>query len=209
MKPGISSSYKELEVKFYLTNLDKVQQSLEEAGAVLVQPRTYERNLRFDTLEGTLTRSSQLLRLRQDRAIWLTYKGPSEVKDGVSSRTEIEFTVGSFENAQALLEALGYQVSMIYEKYRTVYELSGTLVTLDEMPFGNFAEVEGTDGATIQSVCKLLGLIWERRTLHSYAVLFQIVKKNLKQEFYDLTFENFAEIKVNADHLELASADVA
>jgi adenylate cyclase class 2 len=205
----MSSSQKELEVKFYLANLDGVEKTLEGAGAILVQPRTYERNLRFDTPEGRLTRSAQLLRLRRDSANRLTYKGPSEVEDGVAVRTEIEFTVENFENAQALLEALGYQVSMIYEKYRTVYELGGTLVTLDEMPFGNFAEIEGRDGTTIQAVCIQLGLSWELRTLHSYAVLFQALKKNLELLFRDLTFENFAEIKVHPSHLEMAPADMA
>ena len=201
-------SNKELEVKFYLAELEQLQERLNGVGAVLVQPRTYERNLRFDTPEGTLTRNAQVLRLRQDRANRLTFKGPSEVKDGVSARTEIEFTVGNFEDAQALMEALGYQVSMIYEKYRTVYELSGTLVTLDEMPFGNIAEIEGPDGATIQAVCNQLGLRWERRSLHSYAELFEIVKKNLKLGFCDLTFENFAEIKVRASHLAIAPAEI-
>jgi len=150
-----------------------------------------------------------LPRLRRDSANRLTYKGPSKVKDGVSARTEIEFTVGNFESAQALLEALGYQVSMIYEKYRTVYQINDTSVTLDEMPFGNFAEIEGPDGATIQAVCNQLGLIWELRTLQSYAELFQVVKRNLKLTYRDLTFESFAEIKVKTSHLELAPADLA
>jgi len=202
-------SNKELEVKFFLAELEQLQEILYGVGAVLVQPRTYERNLRFDTPEGTLTRNAQVLRLRQDRANRLTFKGPSEVKDGVSARTEIEFTVGNFEDAQALLEALGYQVSMIYEKYRTVYDLNGTLVTLDEMPFGNFTEIEGTDGPTIQAVCNQLGLMWELRTLESYAGLFQMVKKNLKFSFRDLTFENFTGIKVDASHLAIAPADIS
>ena len=113
----MSTSNKELEAKFYLTDLGWLQESLTEQSAKLVQPRTYERNLRFNTSEGILTQSRQVLRLRVDTANHLTYKGPGEVKDGVSARSEIEFTVGDFENAKALLEALGYQVSMIYEKY--------------------------------------------------------------------------------------------
>lgn len=198
---------KELEVKLYLVNQEQLQETLKDLGAHLVQPRTYERNLRFDTAEGTLTSKAQVLRLRQDSANRLTFKGPNEIEDGVSARTEIEFSVDNFEKAQALLEALGYRVSMIYEKYRTVYELSGTLVTLDEMPFGFFAEIEGSDGANIQAVCNQLGLMWELRSLQSYAVLFQIVKKNLKLSFRDLTFDNFAGIKVDASHLALAPAD--
>jgi len=203
----MTSTNKELEVKFYLVRLARLQAKLEGIGAVLVQPRTYERNLRFDTPNRILTQTSQVLRLRQDLANRLTYKGPSEVKQGVSARTEIEFTVGDFEDAQALLEALGYQVSMVYEKYRTVYELEGTLVTLDQMPFGDFAEIEGVDGSTIQAVCRQSGLIWELRTLQSYAMLFQTVKKNLDLTCRDLTFENFSERKVKPSHLEIAPAD--
>ena len=199
----------ELEAKFYLVDLGGLQKTLEGLDAILVQPRTYERNLRFDTPEGVLTQSAQVLRLRQDTANRLTYKGPGEVQDGVSARTEIEFTVGDFDNAQALLEALGYQVSMIYEKYRAIYDLNGVLVTLDEMPFGCFAEIEGPDGASIQNVCNQLGLMWDLRTLQSYAMLFQIVKKNLELTFRDLTFENFKNIQVSPSQLELAPADMA
>ena len=51
----MSTSNKELEAKFYLTDLGWLQESLTEQSAKLVQPRTYERNLRFDTSEGILT----------------------------------------------------------------------------------------------------------------------------------------------------------
>jgi adenylate cyclase class 2 len=201
------TSFLELEVKFYLENMDGLQRIFAGSSACLIQPRTHERNLRFDTPSEHLTKNSQVLRLRQDRSDRLTYKGPSLVKDGVSAREEIEVTVGSFDHAKRLLEALGYQVSMIYEKYRTVYELNNTLVTLDEMPFGNFAEIEGKDGDSIQDVCHQLGLSWDARTLDSYAVLFQIAMKNLGIQMRDLTFENFAEIKVGPAHLGLIAAD--
>jgi len=204
----MACSNRELEAKFYLADLGELEKNIKALGGKLIQPRTYERNLRFDTPEGSLTQSAQVLRLRQDTANHLTYKGPGEVRDGVSSRTEIEFTLGDFENAQKLLQALGYQISMIYEKYRIVYDLNGVLVTLDEMPFGNFSEIEGPNGARIQAACHKLGLIWELRTLQSYALLFQTVKRNLGLEFRDLTFENFAAIRVSPSHLELAPADL-
>jgi adenylate cyclase, class 2 len=203
----MGSASKELEVKFYLANKHSLQETLKNLGAIVMQTRLHEHNLRFDTIEGTLTSNEQVLRLRKDHANHLTYKGPSDVKTGVSARTEIEFSVDDFEKAQNLLEALGYRVSMIYEKYRTVYELSGTLVTIDEMPFGDFAEIEGTDRANIEKVCNQLGLIWEHRSLESYAVLFEIVKKNLNLSFRDLTFENFAGINIDASHFALSPAD--
>jgi adenylate cyclase class 2 len=204
---SMGSATKELEVKFYLAKKSRLQGTLKSLEASLVQTRIHEHNLRFDTAEGRLTSNQQVLRLRKDHANHLTYKGPSDVRTGVSARTEIEFSVDNFDKAQNLLGALGYRVSMIYEKYRTVYELNGTLITIDEMPFGDFAEIEGTDRANIENVCNQLGLIWEHRSLESYAVLFETVKKNLDLNFRDLTFENFAGIKIDASHFALFPAD--
>ncbi len=104
----------ELEVKFYISDLGKLEERIETLGAKLVQPRTLEYNLRFDTLNGELARSYQVLRLRRDTANRLTYKGPGVILDGVRLRKEIEFEVGDFDNARALIKALGYRVSMIY-----------------------------------------------------------------------------------------------
>jgi adenylate cyclase class 2 len=143
-------SDQELEVKFYLPDLPALRARLETAGAQLVQPRVHEINLRFDTPSGDLTRSYRVLRLRQDTEARLTYKGPGELVDGVRSRQELEFTVSDFGTARHFLEALGYEVSVMYEKYRATYTLRGVLVTLDEMPYGYFAEIEGPDGASIR-----------------------------------------------------------
>ncbi|HBY07909.1 MAG TPA: hypothetical protein DEH22_09060 [Chloroflexi bacterium] len=79
---------------------------------------------------------------------------------------------------------------------------------LDEMPFGSFAEIEGADAAQIQAVCQQIGLRWELRTLRSYTLLFEIVKRNLGLTLRDLSFANFAQIRVGPVQLELAPADL-
>lgn len=198
----------ELEVKFYIYDLGELEERIKALGAKLVQPRTLEYNLRFDNHKGELARSYQVLRLRRDTANRLTYKGPGVLLDGVRLRKEIEFEVSDFDNARALIEALGYRVSMIYEKYRAVYELDGVLITLDEMPYGNFAEIEGPDAASIQAVNQQLGLDWGARILDSYAMLFQIVCRKLGLTFRDLTFENFAATGVTTVNLGVRPADV-
>ena len=197
----------ELEVKFNISDLGKLEERVKGLGAKLVQPRTLEYNLRFDIRNGELARSYQVLRLRRDTANRLTYKGPGVILDGVRLRKEIEFDVSDFDNAKALIEALGYRVSMIYEKYRSVYKLDGVLITLDEMPYGNFAEIEGPDAASIQAVNQRLGLDWEARILDSYAMLFQIVCRKLGLTFRDLTFENFAATEVTPATLGVRPAD--
>ena len=112
----MSSTDRELEVKYHVNRLSRCQERLQDLDAVLVKPRILERNLRFDTPGGELTKDEQVLRLRQDDAAKVTYKGPSLDEQGVRLRQEYEFTISDFQAAQKLFEALGFHVFMLYEK---------------------------------------------------------------------------------------------
>jgi adenylate cyclase class 2 len=81
----MTANDQELEVKFYIADLRALEGKLVAQGARLVQPRVHEVNLRFDTAESELKRTYRVLRLRQDNAAHLTYKG-SEVLDAVQRR---------------------------------------------------------------------------------------------------------------------------
>jgi adenylate cyclase class 2 len=197
----------ELEVKFIVMNLAALESRLKFLGAGLIQPRLLETNLRFDTPELDLARSARVLRLRMDTAPRLTYKGPGQEHEGAQLRQELEFTVGDFEMAKALFEALGFQVVVIYEKFRTTYSLHGTLVTLDEMPFGNFVEIEGENGQSIHEASERLRLDWDRRILEGYIMLFERLKSALGLSFRDLTFANFAGSGISAFALDILAGD--
>lgn len=197
----------ELEVKLYISDLPAVERRLQSLGARLSQPRVFEVNLRFDTPNSELGRTLRVLRLRQDRVIRLTYKGPASGLEGARLRQEIEFEVSDFAAARAFLEGLGYQVVMIYEKYRTAYDLDGAEISLDELPYGAFVEVEGPDPSTIQSVTHKLDLDWEATIPASYTVLFDQLKTLLNLPFRDLSFENFAGLAITPAHLGVRPAN--
>jgi adenylate cyclase class 2 len=203
----MASGEQELEVKFYVRDLLPFENRLIELGAILQQPRTHEINLRFDTQDQSLTRSYKVLRLRQDQQARLTYKGPGELMEGVRARREIEFSVSDFKAARSFLEALGYQVSFMYEKFRTTYDLDNVLVTLDEMPYGNFLELEGPDPRSILLTSKKLALLWETRIVDSYTLLFDRLRQNLKLTFRDLNFANFEGLLISPDMLDIAYAE--
>lgn len=203
----MGANQQELEIKLYLSNLAAFQNQVEELGGQLVEPRLHEINLRFDTPAGDLTRSLQVLRLRQDTAARLTYKGPGETVGGVYARREIEFTVSDYQSAQLLLETLGYQVSLMYEKYRTTYSLETLQVTLDEMPYGNFTEIEGSDPAAIRAAAARLGVDWDARILESYTSLFDLVREKQNLTFRDLSFANFSGLKISSQDLGVTPAD--
>jgi adenylate cyclase class 2 len=205
----MAKSDQEIEVKFYITDLQRLEQRLQTLGAELIQPRTHEQNLRFDSPDGELGRTRQVLRLRQDRVASVTFKDAGNFEGGVRSRLEIEFQVNNFEAARKLFEALGYKVFLMYEKYRAVYRTGSVLVTLDELPYGNFAEIEGPDSQHIKQTSQSLDLEWESRILDSYTVLFDLLRITLHLEFRDLSFENFKVLEVPATALGVRPADVS
>jgi adenylate cyclase class 2 len=201
-----SPSGRETEVKFLVRDLATIENRLGQFGATLLRARTYEVNLRFDTPDRTLQQSARVLRLRRDTNTWITYKGSGQEQDGIISREEIEIEVGAFETAQNLLEALGFEVIFIYEKYRTIYNFEENQVMLDELPYGCFIEIEGEPPA-IRNAAQLLQLKWRAALATSYHGLFQRLAEARKLSFRDLTFENFTNRPVNAEDLGVLPAD--
>lgn len=197
----------EMEVKFYLLDKTAYENRLRSIGAKLERIRTFESNYRFDTPEMRLSREHRVLRLRQDDATILTYKGPAETRADVSVRPEIEFEVSDFIAARELLEALGYHESVRYEKWRTVYSLGDLEITLDEMPFGNFTEIEGQDARAIQQTAAVLALDWSARITASYMVLFNRLRKKKDLAIANLTFEDFRGITVTPEEMDIKPAD--
>jgi adenylate cyclase class 2 len=198
---------RETEAKFYVRDLNRIREQLEALGALLAQPRVLETNLRFDLPGARLRSQGQVLRLRQDTAARLTYKGASNRQHGVLSREEIEFEVGDFEKARRLLEALGYRKLVYYEKYRTTYESNKSLVMLDELPYGNFIEIEGESVEGIRMLARELYLDPDAAVTTSYHALFERACDALKLTFEDLSFENFVGIHVDPDDLRVRPGD--
>jgi adenylate cyclase class 2 len=201
------TSEKEVEIKLYVTDLAAVERRIQAAGGELLTPRVFEQNLRFDTPQGELRAAHQVLRLRQDERARLTFKGPATFESGVQVRTEIEFEVSDFNAAQHLLEALGYELVTVYEKYRATYRLESALVTLDETPIGSFVEIEAETVAAVQPLCERLGLDWEARTGSSYLQLFARLREGAGLDFRDMTYANFAGRAVAAAELGVRPAD--
>ncbi len=196
----------EIEAKFCVLSFETIEKYLNEIGAVVTKPKHHERNLRFDTPQRDLTRNHRVLRLRQDKQVHLTFKGPSERVGGISKRREIEFQANNFSSANNFLKALGYDISVIYEKYRTTYQLDQFEIELDEMPYGLFLEIEGPDVESIQQCANALHLNWEARLSESYLTLFYRLKNALSLDFRDLTFDNFKDVEIRLEDLAIQAA---
>jgi adenylate cyclase class 2 len=204
------SSHLEVEVKFLVDDLAGWRDRLLAAGAVLVKPRVYEQNVRLDTADQALLQKWQLLRLRQDTAVRLTFKGPvpEDVVSEAKVREELEVTVGDFDTAVLIFERLGFAPVQVYEKYRETFQLVGVEVVLDEMPFGNFLELEGSE-VGIRTAAAILGLDWGKRLTTNYLAIMAQLKARYDLPFDDITFANFESLSVSvADVLGVTTTDM-
>ncbi|MBK9601317.1 MAG: class IV adenylate cyclase [Anaerolineales bacterium] len=197
----------ETEVKFFVRDLKKVELRLLELKAQLIQPRVHEINFRYDLPDGSMRSSGHVLRIRQDAVATITYKGPSDLVDGVFSRTELETQIGDFETMHKILIALGYVKILTYEKFRAVYEINGYHIMLDELPYGDFVEVEGADGAGIREMSKRLELNIEAAVGAGYARIFEDYNARHGRASSDLTFDALRGKVPSPEELNIRAAD--
>lgn len=196
----------EIEAKFCVADHAELADRLGELGASLQRARHFERNWRFDRPDRSLSQAGMVFRLRSDPQATLTVKR-SRASD--LERDEFELAIGDAEDALRLIESLGYETFAVYEKYRTVYALRDTEVMLDELPFGNFAELEGQSVPAIEQLAAELRLDWSRRVPHSYLTIFEQLRQLLKLDFSNATFADFeAAPPIDLTQLEIYDAAV-
>ena len=94
----------------------------------------------------TLDVGHSVLRLRRvgNRGI-LTYKERFPSRSDIKHQREDETSVGDPNAMEAILDALGFRPALVYEKRRETWSLGKTEIVIDELPFGLFMEIEGTE----------------------------------------------------------------
>ena len=189
-------------MKFLVEDLETVRARLKTVGAELVAPRVHEHNIRFDTPDEALLRRRELLRLRQDTRVRLTFKGQAAVDPTSEAKVheEIELEIADFERMSTILGRLGFLPAQTYEKFRETYHWGGVEIVLDEMPFGDFVELEGAE-AGLKEAAASLGLDWSRRVLANYLALMEMARRAFELPFNDLTFANFEQRPVDMGKL--------
>ena len=181
-----------------MPDLAAFRERLLAAGAELKKPRIYERNVRFDTADERLYKELSLLRLRQDTAVTLTYKGSPEnmPQSEAKVREELEVQVSDFDTLSEIFQRLGFAPLQVYEKYRETFQWQDVEIVLDELPYGNFIELEGEEQGIKTAVARL-NLNWQERILANYLGLMAQLKAHHNLPFNDLTFANFADLNIS------------
>jgi adenylate cyclase class 2 len=94
----------------------------------------------------TIDLDSEVLRLRRvgTRTI-LTFKKRFASESSIKRQLEEETEVADADATERILSCLGFGPSLVYEKRRQTWKYLETEVVIDELPFGWFMEIEGTE----------------------------------------------------------------
>lgn len=145
----------ETEKKYRLgpKRLEEITQKLAELGAQF-EKEVFEVN--YQHRGGEMDERGATLRLRKiGDFTMLTYKERMKGGQGSKWKIEHETMVSDVEETEAIIERLGYRLTAVYEKRRKYYRLSDVEVVLDELPFGLYMEIEGTEDAIVKAAKKL------------------------------------------------------
>jgi len=181
------ADHKEVEIKFRIPDLTKLEARLFELNFHQETPPSHEMNILYDR-GGELRRAGSLLRLRRYGDSWLlTYKGRSDENGRHKTRIEIQTPVADGEQMNSMLLALGYTPSFRYEKFRSEWTDGEGQVVLDQTPIGNFGEIEGSPD-WIDRIATELQIPREHYITKSYAELFFDWQKQTHNEAEEMTF---------------------
>lgn len=137
----------EIEVKFRVRDPKALEATLAQLGFHCETPRTFERNILFDTPAHELRNSRQILRVRRYGERWVVTHKKTTPNDSPEARhkerIETETEVEDGEAVAAIFIALGYTSSFVYEKWRSEWADSEGHCVVDETPIGQYAELEG------------------------------------------------------------------
>ena len=181
----------EIEVKFRVADTAALEEKLRSLGFRCVTPRTFERNVLYDTPDRRLRGQQSILRIRKYGERWLlTHKCLTAENDPSARhkrRIETETEVADGEALGTVFTQLGYAPAFTYEKYRTEYADATGHCVLDETPIGVFAELEGPPD-WIDTVSAHLGLDPSQLSTLSYGRLFDLWREETGSAATDLTF---------------------
>ncbi len=133
----------EIEKKYRLSEAQKrfVLNALQELGAEFVG-EDFEENILYSS--GMLAETFAVLRVRKTHGkTILTYKKRVQNEFNIKHQIEHETEVSNAEELEKIIESLGFHKFVVYEKRRKTWNFRAVEIVLDELPFGEFMEIEG------------------------------------------------------------------
>jgi adenylate cyclase class 2 len=180
-------SSKEVEIKFRVGNLRKLDRRLRQSRFRLITKRTHEMNTLYDLPGQPLRERGDLLRLRRYGSEWVLTHKAKDKEGRHKTRVENETKLADGAKMDAILRALDFVPTFRYEKFRAEWGDGLGHVVVDETPIGDFGEIEGPP-RWIDRTAHSLGIQPGEYITDTYATLFFRWKEQTASPAEEMTF---------------------
>ncbi len=172
------SNYIEKEVKFKIKNVKKLIEQVKALGATY-RNTEHQKTIRFDDKNKSLENRGIFIRVRsgKDNTLTMKIKNKELMKENLFVREELETIVEDINIVSSIIKTLGFSEEFIMEKYRMNWTYQDATISIDEMPFGFFVEIESSNVETINAIVDKLELKVDDRFVVTYWDLFDEFKK--------------------------------
>ena len=171
--------YIEKEVKFKVTDVNRLIKKLKDSNAKFIG-MAEEKTSRYDDKDDSYRKRKLFFRLRSGLDNVITLKEDvinDKETTKIAKKVETETTIGDLDKLTYILKKLGLEEKKTMVKYRMKWTLNNTEVTVDELPFGIYAEIEG-ECEDILETAKILDFNLNDKILVTYWELFDDYKKD-------------------------------
>jgi adenylate cyclase class IV len=152
----------EVELKSMVDDVSLRRAAVERAGGRIVYAGRLE-DRRWDTYDRALAAKDHVLRVRvyrtaTDARAELDWKGPTQRDGRYKLREELGTNVADPDVLGAMLERLGYEITIAIDREIVQFDLDGTMIRFEHYPrMDDLVEVEGTPDQ-IERAIEVLGL---------------------------------------------------
>lgn len=148
---------KEIEAKFVSVSHDELREKLTQLGAECEQPMRLMRRVVY---HGNNDKDAYFRVRDEGYRVTMTYKEFHDASS-INGVSEIETTVGDFDQAVALLDQTELRRETYQETRRENWRLGNVEVMLDEWPWVDpFIEIEGPSEREVRDTAEKLGFNW-------------------------------------------------
>lgn len=177
----------EKELKFKVLDFERLLNYLLKNGAEVLS-KSKETTIRLDTPDKNLENKGIFLRVRSGSKNTITLKEKKHTDRNLRERKETEFEIEDVNKMAYILRSLGFTYARIMEKFRINFKYKGAVLSLDEMPFGFYIEIEGNE-KQIESIARELGYKEEDKIVDTYWELFSRLSAQKKIHRRNITFD--------------------
>lgn len=144
------------QIKIFVEDFDQLMKKMHNLEGIFIGG-TFEKTIRYDNENSTYENKGIFIRTKSgfNNVVTIKEKEESDIEVDYFHRLKTEFEIEDIESMEYIFSKIGLNKQLILEKYRLLWQIKNTTISIDELPFGIYLEIKGSN-EQIEEIIKLL-----------------------------------------------------